>query len=88
MNVLVVGGAGYIGSHCVRRLLAAGHRPVVLDDLSLGHAVSVPAGTPLIRADMADAEALLSAVREHRIGAADHQAALANVGASVRVPER
>lgn len=88
MNVLVVGGAGYIGSHCVRRLLAAGHRPVVLDDLSLGHAESVPAGTPLIRADMADAEALRSAVRGHRIDAAFHLAALANVGESVREPER
>src|SRR5476649_1224036 len=37
MNVLVVGGAGYIGSHCVRQLTAAGHRPVVLDNLVYGH---------------------------------------------------
>ncbi|MFM9000165.1 MAG: UDP-glucose 4-epimerase GalE [Opitutia bacterium] len=88
MNVLVVGGAGYIGSHCVRRLLAAGHRAVVLDDLSLGHASAVPGGTPLVRADMADAAAVREAVRVHGIGAAFHFAALANVGESVRQPER
>src|SRR4051812_25319 len=37
MNVLVVGGAGYIGSHCVRQLIASGHRPVVLDNFVYGH---------------------------------------------------
>ena len=37
MNVLVIGGAGYIGSHCVRQLIAAGHKPVVLDNLVYGH---------------------------------------------------
>jgi len=42
MNVLVVGGAGYIGSHCVRQLAAAGHRPVVLDNLVYGHRPAVP----------------------------------------------
>ena len=51
MNVLVVGGAGYIGSHCVRQALAAGHKVAVLDDLSYGHAESVPAGVKLFRAD-------------------------------------
>ncbi|MDP5020021.1 MAG: NAD-dependent epimerase/dehydratase family protein, partial [Opitutales bacterium] len=52
MNVLVVGGAGYIGSHCVRQAAAAGHVVAVLDDLSYGHAESVPAGVKLYRADM------------------------------------
>ena len=37
MNVLVIGGAGYIGSHCVRQLIEAGHNPVVLDNLVYGH---------------------------------------------------
>ena len=37
MNVLVIGGAGYIGSHCVRQLIEAGHNPIVLDNLVYGH---------------------------------------------------
>ena len=37
LNVLVVGGAGYIGSHCVRQIIAAGHRPVILDSMIYGH---------------------------------------------------
>ena len=44
MNVLVVGGAGYIGSHCVRQLAAAGHKPVVLDNLVYGHRAAVAPG--------------------------------------------
>ena len=46
MNVLVLGGAGYIGSHCVRQLQIAGHRPVVLDNLIFGHRESVAAEVP------------------------------------------
>ena len=42
MNILVVGGAGYIGSHCVRQLLSAGHNPIVLDNLSYGHKAAIP----------------------------------------------
>ena len=37
MKILVIGGAGYIGSHCVRQLVAAGHEPVIVDDFSYGH---------------------------------------------------
>jgi UDP-glucose 4-epimerase len=46
MNVLVVGGAGYIGSHCVRQLIAAGHRPVVLDNLVFGYRQAVSEDVP------------------------------------------
>lgn len=53
-SILVVGGAGYIGAHLVRRLLAAGHEVTVLDDLSTGHAETVP-GTPLWRRNLAEA---------------------------------
>jgi len=53
MNVLVVGGAGYIGSHMVRQLHAAGHQVVVLDNLSTGFAEAVTAGQ-LIVGEMAD----------------------------------
>ena len=46
MNVLVVGGAGYIGSHCVRQLQLAGHTPVVLDNLIFGHRQAVSSHVP------------------------------------------
>jgi hypothetical protein len=54
MNVLVVGGAGYIGSHCVRQLSAAGHRPVVLDSLVYGHRAAVAPEVPFHVADLGD----------------------------------
>ena len=53
MQILVIGGAGYIGSHCVRQLIAAGHNPVILDNLSGGHRASIPAGVPFVQANMA-----------------------------------
>ena len=46
MNVLVTGGAGYIGSHAVRRLLAGGHKVTVLDNLYRGHRAAVPDRVP------------------------------------------
>lgn len=88
MNVLVVGGAGYIGSHCVRQALAAGHSVAVLDDLSYGHAESIPAGVKLYRADMGDQTAVRAALRASRTEVVIHFAALTNVGESVRQPER
>ena len=54
MKLLVVGGAGYIGSHTVRQLRAAGHRVVVLDNLSSGHAEALPDDVELIKADLLD----------------------------------
>ena len=44
MNVLVIGGAGYIGSHCVRQLIEAGHNPIVLDNLVYGHRAALKEG--------------------------------------------
>ena len=88
MNILVVGGAGYIGSHCVRQVLAAGHRVVVLDNLSYGHAESVPSGVPLVKVSMGDSEAVRAALREHKIELVMHFAAFASVGESVQQPER
>ena len=58
MRVLVTGGAGFIGSHIVDELLAAGHEPVVVDDLSSGHRANVPAGVSCIEADIRDRSAL------------------------------
>jgi len=58
MRILVTGGAGYIGGAFVRASLAAGHEPVVLDNLSTGHADAVPDGVELVRADLRERSVL------------------------------
>lgn len=85
-RVLVTGGAGYIGSHAVRALVAAGHSVVVLDNLSAGHAAAVPNGVPLVRVSMHDTAAVTEALSAHDIDAVMHFAAWLDVGASVRDP--
>jgi len=87
MNVLVAGGAGYIGSHTVKRLLEAGHTAVVYDDLSRGHRAPVEQlGVPVVYADLADRATLLRALRDHAIDVVMHFAAYAYVGESVLAP--
>ncbi len=85
MNVLVVGGAGYIGSHAVARLTAEGHNVVVLDNLSRGHAAAVPQGT-LIRGDLNDTDLVEKTLRDNAIDVVMHFAAFAEVGESVKDP--
>ena len=87
MPVLVVGGAGYIGSHAVRGLLQAGHGVWIFDNLSEGHAASVPADR-LIRGELADRPALEAALRDHQIDAVMHFAASASVPESVADPAK
>jgi len=86
MNILVSGGAGYIGSHVVRALHAGGHSCVVYDNLIKGHARSVT--VPLIRADLADQDQLIQAMRENEIQAVIHLAAFIEAGESVRQPDK
>ena len=86
-NVLVIGGAGYIGSHCCKALDQAGHRPVVFDNFSTGHRDFVRWG-PLVEGDVRDKAALLSAMKRYQPIAVMHFAALALVGESVTHPER
>ena len=81
MRVLVTGGAGYIGSETVRLLTARGHEPVVLDTLERGHRAAVDAA-PLIVGSVADAGLVESTLRDHRIEAVVHFAALKSVEAS------
>ena len=83
--VLVTGGAGYIGSHTVKALEAAGHEVVVYDDLSAGHREAVP-GSPLVEGDIHDVAKLGDALRAHRVGAVLHFAAWASVAGSVSDP--
>jgi UDP-glucose 4-epimerase len=86
-NILVVGGAGYIGSHMVKALLGAGYRPVVLDNLSTGFADAVH-DAELIVGSMADSELLNLLFRRHRFDAVMHFAAFSRVGESMREPDR
>lgn len=87
MNVLLTGGAGYIGSHIVRALKAAGHTPVALDTLENGHREAV-GDAAFIHASVADEAALLAAFREHRIDAVIHLAAYIEAGESVAKPDK
>jgi UDP-glucose-4-epimerase GalE len=85
MRILVTGGAGYVGSACLRRLLEAGHEAFAYDNLSLGHAAAVPEGR-LIRGDVLDAEATADALRRTGAEAVMHFAAATYVGESVTDP--
>ena len=87
MNVLVAGGAGYIGSHTVKALQKAGHAPVIYDNAGRGHkAVERLTGAPAVWADLNDGPALDRALRHHRIDCVMHFAAYAYVGESVHEP--
>ncbi|MDB6093363.1 MAG: UDP-glucose 4-epimerase [Verrucomicrobia bacterium] len=86
MNVLVVGGAGYIGSHCVRQLIAAGHRPVVLDNLVYGHRAAVAADVALHELSLGDEAAVERVLRAEKIELVMHFAAYCYVGESVTDP--
>ncbi len=83
--ILVTGGAGYIGSHVVRDLGERGYRPVVLDNLSSGHAEAVLHGE-LIRGDISDSELLDKIIRKYSIRSVMHFAAFIQVGESVLQP--
>jgi UDP-glucose 4-epimerase len=86
MNVLVVGGAGYIGSHCVRQLEAAGHRPVVLDSLVYGHRGAVGPSVPFYEIGLGDEAAVRNVLEKEQIGLVMHFAAFCYVGESVTDP--
>lgn len=87
MRVLVTGGAGYVGSFTVHRLLAAGHDVHVIDDLSSGHAEAIP-GVPLTTADVGDAQALDRCMARFSPAAVMHFAALKVPADSLRDPGR
>jgi UDP-glucose 4-epimerase len=86
-HILVVGGAGYIGSHMVRRLRHAGYQPVVLDNLSQGRRAAVD-GVPLVVADLHDEAALDVLFQAYPIAAVMHFASFIQVGESVQHPAR
>jgi len=93
MNVLVTGGAGYIGSHAALRLMADGHTVTVIDNLSRGNlgAIGVlrAAGDlHFVEADIGDGRAVAGLLRDRSIEVVMHFAALAEVGESVQEPLR
>ena len=85
MSVLVTGGAGYIGSHTVRRLQSDGTAVVVLDSLEFGYPQSIP-GVELVVADITDRDAVLATCTDHGVTQAVHFAAYKAVGESMQQP--
>ncbi len=86
MKILVVGGAGYIGSIVTRLLDEKGYEVVVLDNLLLGHRKAVKASIPLVEGDMADTRVLSDVFSAQRFDAVMHFAAFALVGESTKAP--
>lgn len=87
MNVLVAGGAGYIGSHTVKRLKEAGHSPVIYDNCERGHEKVIEIlGVPAVVGDLADAALLTGVLKDSKIDVVMHFAAYAYVGESVTEP--
>ncbi len=87
MSVLVTGGAGYIGSHTVRRLQADGVDVVVLDSLEFGYRQSIP-GVPLVVAEITDRDAVAGTCADHGVTQAVHFAAYKSVSESMQQPTR
>jgi len=88
MNVLVTGGAGYIGSVVVEQLIAHGHRAVVYDNLSKGHRAAVSPDAVFVEGDLADRVKLIQSFKEHQVEAVIHMAAFSLVSESVPHPHR
>jgi UDP-glucose 4-epimerase len=86
MKVLVAGGAGYIGSHCVKQLSAAGHEPVVLDNLVYGHRAAVAPSVRFHEVNLGDQAAIDRVLAAEKPDVVMHFAAFAYVGESVTDP--
>jgi UDP-glucose 4-epimerase len=85
VTVLVIGGAGYIGSHASRALRRAGHQVIIFDNLSAGYE-SLARGFELVKGDVLDRSALARVLP--RVEAIMHFAAFAYVGESVTDPQK
>ncbi len=86
MRFFVTGGAGYVGSHCVRALVEAGHTVTVYDSLVYGHRAAVHPRASFIQGDLADSAKLREVLKAARYDGVLHFAAFLNVGESVREP--
>ena len=86
MQVMVAGGAGYIGSHAVKQLIEAGHQVVVVDNLFRGHRQAVHPQAKFYPLHLSDTRALADLLHKHSVDCVMHFAALAYVGESVADP--
>ena len=87
MNILVTGGAGYIGSVVAAQLVRAGHRVTVFDNLSHGKRRAVPPGVEFVLGDVADCRTLKDVISSRHVDAVMHFAGVIEAGESMRVPE-
>jgi UDP-glucose 4-epimerase len=86
VTLLVTGGAGYIGAHVVRRLQAAGHDLVIVDDLSTGSVDRIPPDVPLVVASVADRAVVAHTLRRFDVDGVVHLAAHKSVPESMAAP--
>ena len=86
MAILVCGGAGYIGSHVVRQLVAAGEEVIIADNLSTGHRAAINPAVKFYECDIRDKAALKKIFAENKIEAVFHFAAFIEAGESVQLP--
>ncbi len=87
MNILVTGGAGYIGGTVALRLLTAGHKVLIYDNFCHSRRDLVPAGARLVEGDIADRDRLERIFHEEKIDGVMHFAALIEAGESMKHPE-
>jgi UDP-glucose 4-epimerase len=88
LNVLVTGGAGYIGSVVAAELVKSGNNVVVFDNLGHGHREAVAEGSLFVQGELADGKLLHSVLKEHSIEAVMHFAASIEAGESMKIPEQ
>jgi UDP-glucose 4-epimerase len=86
MNILVTGGAGYIGAGCAQTLIEAGHRVTVFDALLTGHRAAVPPEARFVEANLSDRDTLRATLLEGKFDAVMHFAASIQAGESMRDP--
>ena len=88
MNILVTGGAGYIGSATAEALIKAGHAVTIYDSLITGHKQAVPSDATLVQADLSDSHALIETLTREKFDAVMHFAAFIEAGESMKDPGR
>ena len=88
MKILVTGGAGYIGSIAVKKLLSCGHEVVVFDNLSTGNRLLINKNATFVEGDLLDPNNIRTTFSDHEFDAVMHFAGLSQVGESVKEPQK